>query len=116
MWQGYIEDSDSRRNTLDIKNYLSLNGDFSDGSQFYFELPNVIRKNNIFYLLKIIFNNDMGVILQEDHILFYSDSNFINLEKGTMKPILYHNKDEKTGEFITTYFSLELNCVDELKI
>lgn len=118
--QGYKrdgKDDNSNKIVLDMNSYLIANGNYSDGSQFYFRLPNEIRNDNCFWgLLKIIFNNDMNINLQEDNIFFYWDNNFMNLEKGTMKPVSQYSKDEKTDNFITTYFSIEINCVDELKI
>ena len=115
--QGYIEGKNLNRNTLDINDYLITNGDYSDGSQFYFKLPIEVRDDDhVAGLFKVIFNNDMNISMQENNIFFYWDNNFINLEKETMKPISYYYKDEKTDKFVTTYFFLELNCVDELKI
>ena len=76
-----------------------------------------IRKVNLGYLIsQAIGDNDVNISIQDGNVFFNWEGGFINLEEGTMKPITLYQKEQKTEKFITTYFSLEINCVNELKI
>lgn len=116
MQYGYIEENNTKK-TIDMNNYLITNYDYLNGGQFYYKLPTEVRKSNFSYLMtKALIDNDMNINIQEDSIFFTWEGGFMNLEEGTMKPISLYYKEEKDNKFITTYFSIDLNCVDELKI
>ena len=115
--QGYIEDNKSDRINLDSNNYQLANIEYAKGGQFYYKLPLEITRKDFTYIISKAFgDNEVNINIQEDNIFFTWEGGFINLEEGTMKPITLYQKEKKTEKFITTYFSLEINCVNELKI
>ena len=86
-------------------------------NQFYTKLPIEIRRDkNIFSIILSVIDFDMNIIVQEEDVFFYFNNDFMHFEKGTMKPKLLYYKDNSYNTYITTYFTIELNCVDELKI
>ena len=98
-----------------------INLDFIDYSaynnQFYNKLPIEIRKNDNFWdMVASVVDLDMNIIVQQEDIFFYFNNNFMHFKKGTMKPELLYYKDNAYNEYVTTYFTIELDCVDELKI
>lgn len=98
-----------------------INLDFIDYSaynnQFYNKLPIEIRKNDNFWdMMASVVDLDMNIIVQQEDIFFYFNNNFMHFKKGTMKPELLYYKDNAYNEYVTTYFTIELDCVDELKI
>lgn len=98
-----------------------INLDFIDYSaynnQFYNKLPIEIRKDNNFWnMMASVVDFDMNIIVQQEDIFFYFNNNFMHFRKGNMKPELLYYKDNAYNEYVTTYFTIELDCVDELKI
>lgn len=111
---GYIN-FDKEESILDVKEYKKING--LGENQFYSRLPLEIREENTFEnLKKTLLYSNMNIDVKEENILFQYDDIFINIEKGSMKPVSYYYKDNKSEKFITTYFIIELNSVKELKI
>ena len=111
---GYSE-SNEERISLDVEAYNIANA--LGYNQLYSRLPTEIRSENSWSSIKnAIFYTNMDINIEGQNILFIYGDTFINLENGTMKPISYYYKDYKTDEFITSYYFIELNCVEELKI
>lgn len=115
--QGYVDYSGGKRVIINVDEYTELNNGKTGKKKFYSKLPvevkNEERLDNIVYSL--LFSN-MNIIVKNENTFFYFEDNCINLEKKTMKPVSYYYKDNKSDKFITTYFILEINCIDELKI
>lgn len=113
---GYMKE-DNNVTPINVEEYLLVNAEYLNGGQFYQRLPMEIRKVNLGYLIsQAIGDNDVNISIQDGNVFFNWEGGFINLEEGTMKPITLYQKEQKTEKFITTYFSLEINCVNELKI
>ena len=109
---GYIEESDNSKLNISIEDKQN-NGD----NQFYYILPVEIRDDNGFWnKVYSVMNFDMNIIVKQEDIFFYFNDNFMHFKKGTMEPQLLYYKDNLYNTYITTYFTIELNCVDELKI
>lgn len=86
-------------------------------SQFYNSLPIEIRKESLGVdMLSIVWDFDMNIVIQEDNIFFYINDSFIHFEKGTMKPIAFYYKDNIYNKYLVTFFTIELNCVDEINM
>ena len=110
---GYTEENDTKIIPIDMVNNKINN----TNNQFYTKLPIEIRRDkNIFSIILSVIDFDMNIIVQEEDVFFYFNNDFMHFEKGTMKPKLLYYKDNSYNTYITTYFTIELNCVDELKI
>ena len=102
---------------MNVEEYKSANDGKIGERQFYSKLPVEIRNEDIFNgIIKASRYSDMNITVKDENIFFYYADSIMNLEKGTMKPISYYYKDNKYNEFLTTYFKIELDCVEELKI
>lgn len=119
----YIDYNSNLGYTLSDEEKIPLNLEAYDitnslgNNQLYLRLPVEIRNENSWRNVRnAIFYINMDINVKEQNVLFMYEDTCINLENGTMKPISYYYKDEKTEKFITTYFTIELNCVDEVKI
>ena len=111
---GYIN-FDKGESILNVEEYKKING--LGENQFYSRLPLEIREENTFEnIKKALLYSTMNIDVKEGNILFQYNDIFINIEKGNMKPVSYYYKDNKSEKFITTYFIMELNSVEELKI
>lgn len=114
---GYSEYNDLERTTINVKEYKKMNINYANGGQFYDILPVEINNYSIWSIMtKALSNYNIDINIVEDNIFFTNDNLFMNLEKGTMKPISFYYKDNKSEEFITMYINIELNNVGELKI
>lgn len=115
--QGYVQYGSEEKEQINFNEYIKLNSDKIGKNQLYAKLPVEIKNenslSNVLYSI-IFFNMDMTV--KDENIFFYFGNNFINLEKGTMKPVSYYYKDNKFNEFVTSYYIIEINCVSEVKI
>lgn len=115
--EGYINTNDSEKIFVNVDKYNKDNPGYSTGGQLYDKLPVQIKKDTIFNtLIRAIYDSNININFIDNNIFFYCDNVFINLEKGTMKPVSFYYKDNNLEKFITSYFIIELNCVDELKI
>lgn len=114
---GYSECDGEQRTSMNVEEYKSANDGKIGERQFYSKLPVEIRNEDIFNgIIKASRYSDMNITVKDENIFFYYADSIMNLEKGTMKPISYYYKDNKYNEFLTTYFKIELDCVEELKI
>ena len=115
--EGYKIEDNLNKTSIDVENYKMLKNDNEGKNQFYSKLPIKIKTMNFWdILMTSIYDVNLDVDFGESNIFFTCNNLFVNIEKGTMKPISYYYKDNKSEKFITTYFSIELNCIDELKI
>lgn len=114
---GYIENGNLEKNIINMDLYKESYPGYSNGGQFYDKLPVQIRKDTIFNIfVRAIYDSNININVVDNNIFFYCDNVFINLEKGTMKPVSLYYKDNDSEDFITSYITIELNCVTELKI
>ncbi len=110
---GYTEENGLEKISIDMNANIKNEGN----NQFYFKLPVEIRNDNSFLNeIYSVANFDMNIIVKQEDIFFYFNDNFMHFKKGTMEPQLLYYKDNSYNTYITTYFTIELNCVDELKI
>lgn len=115
--EGYKVEENLNKTLIDVENYKILKNDMEGKNQLYAKLPVKMKTMNFWdILMTAIYDFNLDVDVGESNIFFTCDNLFVNIEKGTMKPISCYYKDNKTNEFITTYFTIELNCIDELKI
>lgn len=113
---GYVEGEKKEKSELNIdtmtKDMLNNGKD-----QFYLKLPMDVRnENKVLDTVLSVVDFDMNIMIQEDDILFYVNDSFVHFEKGTMKPKSFYYKDNLYNKYLITYFNIELNCVDDLKI
>ena len=115
--EGYKVDDNSNKTLIDVEEYKMLKGNIEGNEQFYSKLPVKIKTMSFWnILITAIYDFSLDVNIGESNIFFTCENIFINIEKETMKPIACYYKDNKSDEFITIYFNIELNCIDELKI
>ena len=111
---GYILDDNLNR--VEIEDFNEINKEIL-ANQFYYNLPVDVRKDNKSWkIITSVVDFDMNIMVQEEDIFFYFNDNFMHFKKGTMEPELLYYKDNAYNKYVTTYFTIELNCVDELKI
>lgn len=112
--RGYSESNDEKSN-INVEEYKRMNP--LGANQFYAKLPLELRnERNMNMVISALRYADINITIKNDNVFFYYENNLMNLERGTMKPVSYYYKDKKTNKFITTYFKIEQNCVQELKI
>ena len=116
LGNGYIEEGKENRTILNIDD-ITKNSLNNGKKQLYLKLPIEIRnENNFWKTITSVIDFDMNISVQENDLFFYINDNFIHLEKGSMKPKLLYYKDNTYDKYITTYFTIELNCIEDLKI
>ena len=113
---GYVQRDDLETSYLNLNE--TSNEFINNGKNlFYLKLPVEVRNENKFLdTMLSVADLDMNIIVQQEDIFFYFNNNFIHFKKGSMEPELLYYKDNSYNTYITTYFTIELNCVDELKI
>lgn len=118
MNKGYLKNKSTNEiSEIDMQSHNLLFSSYKTGGQYYSKLPKEVTKDYFFNMLVISLGiNNMNILERDENVFFYWDDNFINFEDKTMKPVSFYYKDDETDKFITTYFSIDLNCVDELKI
>ena len=115
--QGYIELDNKDKIIINMNEYKISNNSNDGKNQFYSKFPVAIKNKSLWQItVSALFDNDIDFDWEDDNILFRFNKSFINLEKGTVKPLSYYYKDNNTEKYITTYLSIEINCIDELKI
>lgn len=111
---GYIEENNQNRINIDV---TAEENQSRGNNQFYYKLPIEVRtENTILDMMLSVVDFDMNIIVQKEDIFFYFNNNFMHLKKGTMEPQSLYYEDNNYNKYVTTYFTIELNCVEDLKI
>lgn len=112
--KGYLENNNNKI-LIDVEEYKKINP--SGKNQLYSKLPLQLRnETSIKILISVCRYYGIDITIKDNNVFLYLENSMINLERGTMKPVSFYYKDNNLEKFITSYFIIELNCVDELKI
>ena len=114
---GYTEGYNLEKSLIDVDKYMKANDTALGKNQLYLKLPVEIKNENIWNnILNVLIYSKMDINIRNEEVLFLYENSVISLEKGTMKPITFSYKDNNSEEYITSFFTIELNCIEELKI
>lgn len=102
---------------LDVNNYINASKNYEKGGQLYSTFPLSIRIDSMYKLIKkVISLQKSDIYLLNNNIFIYLNNSYVNLNKKDLKPLTYYYEENSTGKFITAYYNIELNCVENVHI
>lgn len=113
--EGYVYDTNNNEKTeINITEFCILHSNYKNGGQLFSKLPVDIRSNNAFSILSKCLNlNELDFIKYDDaNIFLLLKTGYIVIDKETLLPIATFSTDKN----FNTYFNVELNNVDNVKI
>lgn len=114
--EGYIKNSKSSEVLkINMDEYLLVNKSKSNGQQLYASLPDILKNKNIKNMItKAINIFDFDISMDNRNIIIDFEKESLNLEKNNIRPYSYYYMDKTTGNFIISYYKIEIGTVENI--
>lgn len=116
--EGYIEDKQLNSKTnVDVVAYENLHKNHDEGGQLYSKFPSKMQRTEPTYLISIAMRtSEMSIKVYEEDIFLNWENDCITLNRNDLLPISVFYEEKNKEDMVSTFFNIELNCVNEIKI
>lgn len=116
--EGYIIDQvNNVKTNINVNDYILFFEGYNRGGQLFYNFPEEIRRKDFGYLInKAVMASSLDIDTLDDKIFLNIDDKYITLQDDTLLPISMSWIENDNDEYLVTYFVIELNSVESIKI